>query len=786
MRYWWNISLLFMTHLVHGQLTTNVSMSPPALVQNVLLGPGVQVSNVQYVGDFQAIGEFNYTGTNLGLSHGIVITTGTVFNTGDGPHGPNDEGASGVDNSGGSSAILNGILGSNSTFDAAELHLDFTAIGDTVSFNYIFGSEEYLEYVGQGFNDVFGLFISGPGISGLQNIAKLPNQTIVSIDNVNNVSNSAFYVDNGDGSEAPYNSNSQYIQYDGYTRVLTASSPVQCGETYHLIIAIADVGDGILDSGIFLEAQSLQSTQPVQVSFETSNDFYNNPSILAEGCTSVDFNLNRSNTTVPLDISVVVSGTATNGTDYSPSIPSTVTFNVGESAKTFSISTILDALNEDVETLSVTFLIEDACGNTVETQFNFQIRDVEPVSVTLADDTISCEDPNTLTLVPVVTGGLGPITYLWSTNETTPTINVTPVETTVYSVTVTDFCLNSSATADAEIFIPQSVPIILEPIDDATEACPLVPHTFTAEVSGGSGTQYNYNWQQNGVTIGTSPTLTVSPFETTDYTLIVSDQCGASDTTSFTFNIITILLVPAINTPGIICPGDSVLLTASATQGFGEYTYTWSHTEETSPNVWVSPGVTTTYRVDISDACQTYSVPIETTVSVHEPQANFTFSSNGEINSEVQFINTTPNGVSFNWDFGNGESSTLENPVTVYSDIGDYLVTLIVVDDIGCIDTVSKVVKVGSTIYIPNAFTPDGNRFNNVFEPVSYNMEILNMEIYNRWGELVFGSEEAGGFSWDGTYKGRFCQDGVYTYKIRFRKPNQDELEKTGHVTLLR
>jgi gliding motility-associated-like protein len=786
MRYLSHIALLFITNLSFAQLSTNTSLSPSALVQNVLLGPGVQVSNIQYTGDFQAIGQFTYVGGNLGLSQGIVITTGTVFNTGQGPQGPNDDGGSGIDNSGGSSAILNSILGENNTFDAAVLQFDFTAVGDLISFNYIFGSEEYLEYVDAGFNDVFGLFISGPGISGTQNIAKLPNQTIVSIDNVNNVSNNAFYVDNGDGNDAPYNANSQYIQYDGYTRVLTASSPVQCGQTYHLTIAIADAGDGILDSGIFLEAQSLTSEAPTQISFESSQNFFGSPFIIAEGCTSGEFTFTRTNSTDPLNVPIVLSGTAQEGSDYS-NIPGSLNLAAGQSSAVFSFDALLDALGENDETIIVTFQVPDPCGQIQDESFTITIRDVEPITVELENDTIFCEDANTVTLTPVISGGLAPITFLWSTGETTPTINVTPTQTTTYSVTVTDFCLNSQATDDAEIFIPPVVPVVIEPIPDVSEICPFIPLTFTSEVSGGTGNVYTYQWQLNGATIGTTSSIVIEPSETGTYDLIVSDMCGATDTTSFTYTVQTQLLVPAINTPGIVCPGDSVLLTASASLGFGEYSYDWSHTAQNSPNVWVTPLVTTTYEVTISDACQTYSVPIQTTVPVYEPNANFTFNSSIlDVNAEIQFFNATENGVSYFWDLGNGQTSTLEDPFAVYPDIGEYTVTLIAVDAIGCIDTVSRVINVGSTLYIPNTFTPDGNRFNNEFEPVGYNMDIVSFDIYNRWGELIFESVKEGRDSWDGRYKGRTCPDGVYTYKVRYRKPNGDELIKTGHVTLMR
>ena len=156
---------------------------------------------------------------------------------------------------------MDNILPLNSplTLNASILEFDFISQGDSIFFNYSFGSEEYLEYVNAGFNDVFGLFISGPGIVGIKNIATLDNGSIVSIDNVNNFSNNNYFIDNGDGLTSPFNSNSSYIQYDGFTISLEAKSEVTPGAIYHLTFAIADVSDGILDSGIFLEAQSLKS-----------------------------------------------------------------------------------------------------------------------------------------------------------------------------------------------------------------------------------------------------------------------------------------------------------------------------------------------------------------------------------------------------------------------------------------------------------------------------------------------------------------------------------------------
>ena len=282
MRLFVTIVIILFPLLGIGQLVTNVTMSPAALVQNVLLGSGVTVSNITYNGSPAAIGSFTANGTNLGINQGVVITTGTVANNGQGPHGPNNQANAGVDNGVGGFSLLSNLLGNAPTFNAAILEFDFVPYSDSVKFNYVFGSEEYPEYVGTNFNDIFAFFISGPGIAGLQNIAKLPSGQTVAINNVNAGTNPFYFVGNGNGSQAPYNASSNYIQYDGFTKVLTAKSKVQCGQTYHLIISIADVADAIYDSGIFLEANSLTSDTPVDISYQLSQQVFTNPNSIAE------------------------------------------------------------------------------------------------------------------------------------------------------------------------------------------------------------------------------------------------------------------------------------------------------------------------------------------------------------------------------------------------------------------------------------------------------------------------------------------------------------------------
>ena len=245
--------------------------TPDSLVRNVLLGTGVRVSNVRLNGSAgiisnggdscRMIGIFT-TGeqeTNLGIESGIVLATGCV----DGVAGENDNwGYTGWDcTSNYGCSLFDDIIGVTNdegwggANDVVLLEFDFVPTSDSIVFEYVFGSEEYPEYV-YSFNDAFGFFISGQNPYGGQpyvnkNIALIPNTEMpITINNVNDWDNSEYYVNNEEG---------EWVQYDGFTEPLAAEAKVVPNTMYHLIIAIADASDWALDSGVFLKANSLTS-----------------------------------------------------------------------------------------------------------------------------------------------------------------------------------------------------------------------------------------------------------------------------------------------------------------------------------------------------------------------------------------------------------------------------------------------------------------------------------------------------------------------------------------------
>ncbi|MCO5260319.1 MAG: choice-of-anchor L domain-containing protein [Crocinitomicaceae bacterium] len=801
-----------MRHLLHlflvcfptfwgmSQLTT-VVQSPITLVQNVLLGdPGITVTNISFQGGASAIGSFDATGTNLGIAKGIVMTTGTILGNSNGPIGPNNSGSSGYDNGSPGYSLLTTTVGKQ-TYNASVLQFDFSTCSDSIEFRYVFGSEEYPEWVGSQFNDVFGFYISGPGFAGQQNIARLPNGSVVAINNVNNgnsqpaqgvpitaASNPQYYVPNGNGTEAPYNSSNAYIQYDGFTRVLTAKAKVQCGVTYHLVLAIADVGDAIWDSGIFLEAKSFKANDPLKVSHTIENPNPLNPKAMAEPCGKAKIKVERTNCNInsPMTISITpTGGTATNGVDYQ--VPNSVTIPAGQTFTEFDLTSLVDAITEGEENIVLKLDYLDNCGDPRTKELELFIQDIDPVSFMLSVGEMSCPGDNVV-IQSAVNGGTTPYQYLWSTGETTPSITVSPTSTTIFSLTVTDQCFQQPVTQQIVVSVPSYTPISLTGSADIIELCPYIPATLSVTASGGFG-GYQYQWTSDqGAILGTQTTQLVTPAKTTTYIVEVTDNCGLTQTDSVTYTVISPPLILTLSPSVDVCPGDSVLITATVTGGYGQYYYHWPHSGETTSSVWVNPYKTTDYMVVVSDECQTFSVAQRVRINVVKPTANFNMISNVPFNNiDLTFQNLSVNATSYEWTFGDGDSSTVVHPTHLYDNPGNYTVVLIATDDKGCKDTIAKTITILEEyyIYVPNSFTPNEDGINDVFRVSTVNIKNLTVTIYDRWGEQIFKSDEVN-FIWDGAYKKGPIQDGTYTYKISYTSKQGVEGFLVGHINLLR
>ncbi|HNW99125.1 MAG TPA: choice-of-anchor L domain-containing protein [Bacteroidales bacterium] len=248
---------------VNAQLLIAKDTNTVQLVNNFILS-GVTASNVVYTGDVNTLGTFsNGVTTDIGLNDGIIMTTGSLIV--DPSIGSVASNFASTDNSFAGDNDLDILSTGAQTYDASVLEFDLIPVGNVLEFQYVFASEEYPEFVSSCYNDIFAFFISGSNPSGgtylKENIAIIPGTLLpVAINNVN-MGYSMDSVQNGCMNCFYYvnNFNGKTIVYDGFTKVLTAIISVVPSETYHLKMAIADVSDGVYDSGIFLKTKSMKS-----------------------------------------------------------------------------------------------------------------------------------------------------------------------------------------------------------------------------------------------------------------------------------------------------------------------------------------------------------------------------------------------------------------------------------------------------------------------------------------------------------------------------------------------
>jgi len=770
-----------------------LTMTPLQLVQQVLVGNGITVSNATFNGSGASIssnmaGHFTTSGpatTQLGFTGGVIIASG---NTAD-AIGPNTIGSSGADMGLGSDPDLQILIPTHIVSDAAVLEFDFVPISDTVKFRYIFGSEEFDEYCFSNFNDVFGFFISGPGITGpfsnnAKNIAIMPNNPLdyVTIDNVCSAG-SAYSWNNSGGL---------YYQYDRLTNAYTAMCVVQPCHQYHIKLAVGDAGgtspDHVYDSGVFLEANSFSSNG---LAYEVKYTSYVDTSTV-EGCNNamVKFKLGQP-AVAPLVIHYSVLGTAIEGVDY-PNIPDSLIINTGQDSAFFVIAPYSDATVEPVESVKIAY-VNTVCG-TIDT-IRLYIKDYVPLQTTTTPNVHSC-DGQDANISVTASGGLSPLTYVWSNSAgNMASVNVNPPLPTMYYVTVSDAC-NYSAIDSVKV----SVSNLSNLITNVDSVSCFGYSDGSATITATNGIQpYSYIWSPTN-----DVTATASNLAAGTYFVTATDAIGCT-TTNFVIlsspPVVTLTLTPTDETCLGSCNGQ--INTAITGNYDPPVTYQWNVIPvQTSQNL--TGGCAGNYTVTVTYSTGNCHLSASETIGT-TTLINAYFSTNpdppqGIIPFTMNFNSAgTTGAASFLWDFGDGTPfSTDINPAHVFTAMGNYTVTLTVNSGApnNCISTYQMVVIAiqPSSMSFPNVFTPNGDGKNDEFSVEAEGIQTINIDIFNRWGKKIYNMS-ATDFAvvkttkplWDGTTKSEGkCSAGTYYYIIDAVGYDKKEYSLQGTINLLR
>ncbi|HOE03750.1 MAG TPA: choice-of-anchor L domain-containing protein [Bacteroidales bacterium] len=439
----------FVSKSVQSQttITCQSGLSIQTLIADTLINGCTTVSGIT-VNSSGAYGYFRKNNSQFPFVSGVIIASGAITNA----QGPNTSGSSGSSLGSGSDPDLVEIAGGGSIYDATVVQFDFVPADDTVEFRYVFGSEEFPEYANSNFNDVFGFFLSGPGISGpylnnAVNIALLPNGQTVTINNVHNYN----YYTATPGSQS--NSAGSYygaVQYDGNTIVLVARAVVQPCQTYHIKLAVGDRGDSAFDSGVFFETNSFVSGAMIE-GFNQSQ--FGGDSDLWEGCENM-YIISRApgastSEALTINLSIGSNSTATPGTDYT-TFPTQITIPAGQMTDTIFYNAYNDGFDEGHETILLNFYTTCPCGNMPsiisDTIWVFDAQRIKGGIQDVQTDYCGIAPPSSLTLhasCNLDTSQVTNVYYHWSTGSNTNSTTIVPQPgATTYYVTMFDDCGN--------------------------------------------------------------------------------------------------------------------------------------------------------------------------------------------------------------------------------------------------------------------------------------------------------------------------------------------------------
>ncbi len=656
------------------------------LIKQIFIGGGCfDVENVEGKGSADGKGTFAGGSSTIGIEDGVILSSGNIYDA----LGPNIGEGTGQNTGGGSADPDLSLLTGGGLFDVTGIEFDFQPTISTIDFEYAFASEEYCEYVNSQFNDVFGFFISGPGISGGftfdgDNIAVVPGGGYVAINSVNHLVNTNFFVGNNGSCNQMTNMND--IEFDGWTTVLTATANVIPCETYHIRLMIADVGDGIFDSAVFLKANSfntggtglgeaLSYTTGTNLTYEHCNDGF---IIFTRASNDVSQDLIIDYTISPLS-------TATAGVDYEP-LPSPIIIPAGETSITIPINVFNDGIPEGLESIILSMTNSCSCSSL---EIELQIEDPPDMEVELEDEEECSGIP--VFLEPQVFGGVpgGFFTYEWDTGDQSPVLVVAPDQTTTYSVTVTDMCgatAETSATVEIGAF-----PIAI--IDGTGFMCAGTPDTIDIEIEIQGDAPWEIIYMQDG--IQQDPiTATLSPYiltvtEPGIYELysIHSDKGDCFGAVGGIAVILESEIATDITPTPVTCLGfGSIEVDPSG--GISPYNYTWSNGAPNAPMAEnLDEGM---YYVTISDdiGCEYVDSAYIEKVNVFEMEGNVLSGANcyDPNGGALEIIVTNGDSVTYSWTNGIGN---IPNPTGLSG--GVYGVT--VSDPQGCVDSLELTVE---------------------------------------------------------------------------------------------
>ncbi len=474
-----------------------------------------------------------------------------------------------------------------------------------------------------------------------------------------------------------------------------------------------------------------------------------------------------------------------NGTAFATATGGTSPYNYAWSVG--GSSAAVSNLSAGTYTVNVT----DANGCKASTTTTV-VQPLPVITTAKAADTICSGSVTTITAS--ATGGNGVYAYQWSAGPgTSSTYNVAPTTTTTYTVMAIDGlgCMGDTAKVTITTLQLTASDINVSP---STAICAGDTTSVYANVNTTNSGNVTINWS-NGFK-GTGPFI-VSPATTTTYTVSVADKCGNLIAKTIT---ITVNPLPVINIPvqtGASCSEVTLFFRDTNANNAGA-TYQWNFGDgnsSTQPSPAHSYNQSGSYQVSVTvtstkGCSSSATAPVNITIY---PTAKAAFVPTPDqadiINPVITFDNQSENASIWFWDFGDGNTSTERSPSHTYANVGNYKVHLFTNNTYGCADSTDDSVHVvpDFRIFIPNAFSPNGNGVNDYFTAKGIGIVDFNMMVFDRWGTLIFTTQDINK-GWNGTVNDgtRVAQEDTYVYKINVTDIFKEQHSYIGAVTLIK
>ena len=449
-------------------------------------------------------------------------------------------------------------------------------------------------------------------------------------------------------------------------------------------------------------------------------------------------------------------------------------------------STTQDIQNLIAGTYNVT--VTDANGCIAVMSINVT-QPAIPLSVGYTTTNVSCFGLSDGSIDVTPLGGTGPFTYFWTTGLASQDLSNIPAGQYIIAITDANNCVTSAQITVNQPTAPLSGTITQLPITcyGANDG------QLTANANGGTA-PYSYTWSPSGQTGSIASMLAPGT-----YVVSIVDANGCTASATDLLATPPSLLAQMNISDNVVCLPSIATVTNASVGTFNSVLWTLSNGQSFTSNQFTL-NLTSVGCIDITllitnaNGCTADTTISDAICVIPGPTAAFSTAS-PEIDfstGELSFINNSTNYIGSIWQFGDGTSATLDNPIHTYpaATIDSYNVMLVVYDANGCSDTAYSVVESNDIVRltVPNGFTPNGDGLNDIFIPVVSNsdqIKFYRFEVYNRWGQLVFESTKPGE-GWDGKFNGKQAQFGVYNWIVRFEVPENEPVNANGHVTLIK